>query len=529
MNINRNASSAAIKTDHDHFERASGNECGWTDWTDVSAGDVLPDCSETTFRESAEPVSSNDEQTTGYLSWDALEPAGNRPPFGLSQSVAGSDVDRDREGNDEPQLPPADVRTCAARYELLRLIGQGAWGRVWLARDLRLNREVALKEICPQSAGSEVARQRLVKEAQVTGQLEHPNIVPIHELGHDTATRLPFYAMRYLGNDTLKNAIARHHQHGPDEPRDPLELHRLLTCFVGVCQAVGYAHSQGVVHRDLKPANVALGEFGEVVVLDWGLAKTIDEADTDVEPDSDSWTLRLSADAKPADTTLGDVMGTPAFMSPEQAAGLSRKVGYHSDIYGLGAMLFAILTGRAPHERAYPNEPMQDLLDRIVVEPTPRASERVPVPPALDAICAKAMSHRPSGRYGAARELADDVSRWMAGEVVSVYRDSWSKRVSRCLARHRVWAQAGMTAFVLSVLVVSTMLAERLEYGPAPPDFHPAASAVLVLEASPAAPVEHRWFSQAALLVALLLILVAGSTWFFSRILADSRDSHGGS
>jgi hypothetical protein len=162
------------------------------------------------------------------------------------------------------------------RYTLSRLHATGGIGRVWLAHDDSLGRDVALKELRPERAGNPVVWARFLKEAQITGQLEHPGIVPIYEMGKRPDDQAPFYTMRFVRGRTLSEAVAAYHQKRSRGEAKPLELRELLTAFVGVCNAVAYAHSRGVLHRDLKPQNVVLGDYGEVIVLDWGLAKLLD-------------------------------------------------------------------------------------------------------------------------------------------------------------------------------------------------------------------------------------------------------------
>ena len=340
---------------------------------------------------------------------------------------------------------PAEERS---HYTLSKIHSQGGLGRVWLARDTRLHRSVALKEIRPDVQEREYALQRFVREAQITGQLEHPNIVPIYELGRDPEHAGPFYTMRFIEGRTLNAAIDEYfrvrHQH---PTADALELRRLLGGFVSICQAISYAHSKGVIHRDLKPSNVMLGAFGEVVVLDWGLAKTVEEQDleTTAGPSVD-----LSQSAASEFTSQGQPLGTPPYMAPEQAAGRLAEIDRRTDIYGLGAILFRILTGQRPHTGKTSDEIVQSVLQN----PTPAARTLDPtIPPALNAICLQAMAKRPSDRYAHAAELADDVQRWLADEPVSAYQDPRHERLARWGRKHRTFTRAVGTIVVAVALV----------------------------------------------------------------------------
>ena len=360
-------------------------------------------------------------------------------------------------GFDQGTLPPAKghvlLETLASptdsrsRYTLSRLHAEGGLGRVWVARDSILNREVALKELKPLPAKHPEAWARFLKEAQVTGQLEHPNIVPVYELGRHPDDNQPFYTMRFVRGLTLRAAVVEFHAQRRTHQEDPLQWLRLLQAFVSVCNAVSYAHSRGVVHRDLKPDNVVLGGFGEVLVLDWGLAKTGDQ------PEPASASVEVAGSAGSQATVAGHILGTPAYMSPEQAAGDIDRIDARTDVYGLGAILFELLTGRPPH---LPDKPV-DVLDQIIKGPTPRASAVEPTtPPALSAICAHAMAKEPTERYASAVAFARDVECFLADEPVSVYREPLTARVARFVRRHRTGV-AVSTAVALMLIIGSTV------------------------------------------------------------------------
>jgi serine/threonine-protein kinase len=292
------------------------------------------------------------------------------------------------------------------RFRILRPHARGGLGEVFVAEDRELHREVALKEMQPIHADNPHSRSRFLVEAEITGGLEHPGIVPVHGLGIYPDGR-PFYAMRFIRGDSLKGAIKRFHQaDGPG--RDPgersLAFRDLLGRFVDVCNAVAYAHSRGVLHRDLKPANIMLGKYGETLVVDWGLAKTVGRAETGEA--GEEATLRPTSGSGLAATQMGSALGTPAFMSPEQAAGRLDLLAPASDIYGLGATLYALLTGQAP----VPGEDKGEVLQRVQRgEVVPPRQVKTQVPAALEAICRKAMALKLEERYPTALDLAADV------------------------------------------------------------------------------------------------------------------------
>jgi serine/threonine-protein kinase len=345
-----------------------------------------------------------------------------------------------------------------ARFRILRPHAKGGLGEVFVARDQELNREVALKEILAAQAAQPESRARFLLEAEVTGALEHPGVVPVYGLGAYADGR-PFYAMRFVQGDSLKDAIRAFHEadrRGRTAAERSLALRQLLRRFVDVCNAMAYAHSRGVLHRDLKPANVMLGKYGETLVVDWGLAKVMGHAG----PESAEGPLRPSLGGDPAMTQTGAALGTPAYMSPEQAAGKLDQLGPASDVYSLGATLYCLLTGRAP----FAEGEVADVLARVQRGdfPPPRQENRQ-VPPALEAVCLKAMALRPGDRYATPRDLADEVEHWLADEPVAAYREPAATRLSRWGRRHRslVAGAAALLLTAVAALGVGLVLLEQ--------------------------------------------------------------------
>jgi PAS domain S-box-containing protein len=322
-------------------------------------------------------------------------------PLCYGGTVAGS---ASLPGSGLPSTPIGDP-TAEPRYAFVSLHATGGIGRVWLGRDRQLDREVAIKELRPEQAGDAKIAARFLREARLTGQLEHPGVVPVYELASRADSNHPFYAMRLVRGRTLTSAIDAYHAKRARGRDEPLDFVALLTAFAAVCNTIAYAHSRGVLHRDLKGDNVILGDFGEVIVLDWGLAKLLGQ------PDEEADTLRAGPEGEQDAglTVQGEIMGTPAYMAPEQAEGRLDQIDHRTDIYGLGAILYEILTGQPPFVGA---NTLQVLLKAAWANPTPPRELWPEVPPALEEVCLKAMAKDPRRRYAAAADLAREVQRW---------------------------------------------------------------------------------------------------------------------
>jgi len=311
----------------------------------------------------------------------------------------------------ESSPPPVSGAVTASenreRYALTSLHATGGIGRVWLARDGQLGRDVALKELRPEQADNAGLRARFLREAQITGQLEHPGIVPVYELAHRPNTGQPFYTMRFVKGRTLSEAARAYHQKRATGQVDSLEFSTLLNAFVVVCKTVAYAHSRGVIHRDLKGQNVIVGDFGEVVVLDWGLAKLVNR--TDEEDQMPPVSMEHDAAGKVDLTMHGDTLGTPSYMAPEQAAGRLGSIDHRTDVYGLGAMLYHLLTGKPPFSGADVAEVLRKVESE---EPIPPQQLWADTPPTLQAACLRALAKQPSSRFASASDLAREVEQW---------------------------------------------------------------------------------------------------------------------
>ncbi len=339
------------------------------------------------------------------------------------------------------------------RFERIRFHARGGLGAVYVAKDRELSRMVALKEIRESFSADKVSQQRFTTEAIVTGSLEHPGIVPIYGLGRYRDGR-PFYAMKFIKGTTFQKQIEQFHQTHPlRTTRDyySREFKSLLNTFIDLCQAIHYAHSHNVLHRDIKPENVMIGEFGETLVVDWGLAKVIGTPNED-SPLPALSTIHSSGSTR--HTMSGAVMGTPTFMSPEQAYGRTDKLDARSDIYSLGAVLFTMLT----NERSVDGNSSIDVVLNVrkgIIRQIDAIAPQAPKP--LISLCRKAMKTAPEDRYSSAGELVAEIERWLADDLVLAHRESetWFDRSSRFIRRNHSSVLATLFSALGLLIIVS--------------------------------------------------------------------------
>ncbi|MEM7454682.1 MAG: serine/threonine-protein kinase [Planctomycetota bacterium] len=403
----------------------------------------------------------------------SLRVAGVEPQLSSILELAGQ-PDVETEGDEQTTFRSADQKTGSsdnggsgvvssdgARYEVQRFLARGGIGQVSVAIDKELNREVAFKEIRPDRVVDSSSRNRFLVEAEVTGRLEHPGIVPIYSLGTGDDGQ-PFYAMRFIRGESLTEAInnSREAQTSADDATSAqLQLRKLLSSFVSVCNTLHYAHDRGVVHRDIKPDNIMIGSFGETLVVDWGIAKTgtsnSDTADVDQQIEDVDRAIVPELVARNR-TQQGAVMGTPGYMPPEQLLGWQDKVNCRSDVYSLGGTLYAILTGKNPFFDSDFQSLTVNVLDGKLKSPRAVDPE---VPPALSAIAMKAMSKKAGARYESAKALASDIESWLADEPVSAYADPWTQKLRRWLRRHPAIASGTLATVALTLIGLVTGLA----------------------------------------------------------------------
>ncbi len=346
--------------------------------------------------------------------------------------------------HDARQTPrPAQQVTVESRFELVDFLDGGGLGSVFGGRDEHLKRDAAIKFLqMPHAQSAEVVKQ-FKTECEITSRLDHPGIVPIY--GHGKLPNgQPYYVMRRIAGQNLREYAGKIHEKlSASQPTSEqrLELHSLLSTFVSVCRTIHYAHCRGVIHRDIKPANIMLGKHGEAMVLDWGLAQSVDR---DEHHQTNEETLSVSMNKMVENTAAG----TPVYMSPEQHVG-SGTVNILSDVYSLGATLFVLLSGEPPFDA----RTLPELKQKVVHGEKPNLKTKYKwLSPALLAICDKAMAIHQEDRYLTAMDLSRDIERYLADEPVQAYPESAFRRASRWITRNRYLSFVIGTALLVSLL-----------------------------------------------------------------------------
>lgn len=405
-----------------------------------------PSCQSVKFAQRIVAMSS---VFTNNNSW----PTDLTAPNGLSHSAG---TNSHNSAGNIPSIQP----WTGERYEIRKEIGRGGGGIVFLAFDKQLDREVVIKKILDPKSSSAISRFQ--REAKITANLVHPGIVSVHELGLEPDSGCPFYAMQRITGQTLNQLlITRLSENKDNKKRIEQDL---LRSFVQVCRIVGFAHSQRIIHRDLKPTNLCVGQFGEVFVLDWGIAKRLaikndqDEILGEAVKDS-SLTEESALDL----TRTGDSLGTISYMSPEQASRKTEEVDERSDVFALGIILYEIVSGTHPFRCPTPEETREHIIRSEFI---PLRKRDRSIPRQLEAICNKALSVDSDFRYANASEFAEDLDRFVMQGKVSAYHEKWYECLDRFANRHRPWFWATLitsTFLTCASIVTTTMIHQARE------------------------------------------------------------------
>ena len=357
-----------------------------------------------------------------------------------------------------PNFGTPEANRGIHRYIIRKSLGHGGQGYVWEAIDTELNRRVAIKNIVPSLSSDPLQQELLIDEARKTGKLGHPGVPPVFDIGKD-ADGKPFFTMQLISGKKLSESYETLKYESISRSDFVNQIRPLLRHLIAACNTVEFAFdSEAVIHRDLKPANIMVNRYGETVVMDWGMGKIISDPSHINDDASSVLFIPITQGSSSEErTSVGTIKGTAAFMSPEQARAENDKLDHRTDVYGLGAILYWILTGQAPHKRT------RDALPDIQKNRFPTPSQARPslsIPPEIEAICLKAMASQPADRYQKAGQMAEDLENFIAGEPVIALPDNLPRKTERLLRKHARAVTASLLG--LSLATVGLALANRI-------------------------------------------------------------------
>lgn len=383
---------------------------------------------------------------------ESWEPS-DEPDFSPAQTRRLDEMEHEDDFTDFEELQQnLRIRNSLEDFSDVKPLGVGGIGTVFSGRDPSLGREVAIKILRADYRRRRTYVEKMLKEAKATAQLEHPNIVPVHEFGFMDEAGV-YFTMKKVSGEALCEIIEKLRLGDPDYIEKYPRI-KLLNIFISVCQGVAFAHSKGIIHRDLKPGNILVGEYGEVLVLDWGLVKKVEGGDF-LFPNNTDINLETHF-GSPEVAVEGMVSGTPFYMSPDQALGRLNQLDQRDDVFSLGIVLYELVTLQHPFE----GESIQEILGKIVRGSFTPPRKRLPkkkVPKPLEAICMKAMAHGKNDRYQSAEDLIDDITNYLGNFPVSAYSAPIDERIKHFCLRHSALTASLLVAFFVSILSIGTI------------------------------------------------------------------------
>jgi serine/threonine protein kinase len=346
------------------------------------------------------------------------------------------------------------------RYIIRKTLGHGGQGYVWEAIDTELNRRVALKNIVPKLSSDPLHQELLIDEARKTGKLRHRGVPPVFDVGKD-ADGKPFFTMQLISGEKLSESYGNLKYESISRSDFVNQIRPLLRHLIAACYTVEFAfRSEAVIHRDLKPANIMVNSCGETVVMDWGMGKIVTDP-SQIKDASSVLFIPMASGSGSQENSVGTIKGTAAFMSPEQARAENDRLDHRTDVYGLGAILYWILTGKPPHKGTF--EALPDIQKNLFLPPS-QARPSLSIPPELEAICLKAMASQPEDRYQRAGEMAADLENFIAGEPVVALPDNLLRKIERFLRKHAravIASLLGLTLAVLGLTLANRIIANK--------------------------------------------------------------------
>ncbi len=448
-----------IRSDHDSWIQSAqtetfGNFLVATKRIDKQELTAIMTIADRTFTQTPETIQ---EEVSAWLQGEIeLSKISQFGPTRLPQTNAEIDT------NLPTSLPRQSSHTngsenneSAGRFTIVSPHRAGGLGEVFIAQDSQFNRQVALKRIKARFVAKPQYCNRFLVEAELTGGLEHPGIVPVYGLGQ-SEDGTPYYAMKFVQGQSLGDALKSFYAN-PNRNLNSIEFRKLLRRFATVCYTIHYSHSRGILHRDIKPDNIMLGDFDETLVVDWGIAKVIGNNEAGKNNLPNSTLLYPASKNRNDDTQIGQIVGTPGYMSGEQALGWHDSLAPQSDVFSLGATLYAMLVGRPPFGGGTIDEILQNSIAGNFETPRQINSS---VPKSLEAICLKAMQSTKSARYPTALAMAEDIEAYLADEPVSAWQEPVSVRARRWMRKHKTAVTTGGAGLIL--LTVGAVVATAL-------------------------------------------------------------------